>query len=173
MLVTINVFFGIAVVVMAGLAMPKIYYGPTKIRDQWFYVTSGIDFANSGPMIRSDSKTVRIGQSFGLAALFYSPNEKVQAVVQLRVPNSPERFPSHTGKVSISKENNTVLVEYEVGSDQGRVAFQWGVGEGDPIGEYEMNLLLDGHLVISRTFNVLPSTLSPTERSGRRVSEIH
>ncbi len=125
----------------------------TYVYEHWFFVASKAEFDKMA-YIRSSSSVVKMGQRFGFHALFRSKKDKLRLKVELHVPSSPENFPSHSGKVTISADQKTVTVEDEIDGFKGSTAFYWGVGKGDPKGKYELRFSLEGVPIETYKFTV-------------------
>jgi len=149
---------------LKGLDAPK----PTKnsiqltkdlfVYDNWFFVTSKNDF-DQMINFRSEAQTVRIGQRFGFKALFRSIQKKTKLRVELRVPERAENFPVRAGTVKVSDDHKMVTVDQEIDPSRGSIAYYWGLGEGDPLGTYQLSYSLDGVPVKTYSFDVKPESL--------------
>lgn len=123
------------------------------VTDHWFFVGDKKD-VRAASFMKTNLFVVKEGEVFGFRIAFVPIKKTLQLLVQLRVPNSPERFPAHDGMVTISVDRKAVLVDDPIDGTKGATAFYWGVGPGDPKGEYVLTFSLDGAQVDSYRFTV-------------------
>ena len=119
-------------------------FGPTLLTNQWFF-TGQMGHEYGASLRKAQDFIVHVGQVFGFTAIFLTNKDKVNVRVALELPYpAAERFPSHTGVVTITPDKRIVVVDYEVLGSKEYTSFYWGIGPGDPIGFYKLGFLIDG-----------------------------
>jgi hypothetical protein len=126
-----------------------------SVTSYWFFSGKGKSTkdASVSSAASTTSRTVTMGENFGVGLKFSSSREKVRVRIELHVPHSPERFPSHSGQVSIGEDKKTVFVDYVVPGSKGKFAHYWGFGQGDPIGRYELKVYVEDVPIETYTFS--------------------
>ena len=128
----------------------------SSIKDSWSFVVP-INQHRFTSKDRSTKSVVKNGQKFGIILKFDSSKRPVRREVRLTVPDHPETFwcPKCNAGTLQSMDDNTVIVESEISSNEGLTGFYWGVDENDARGSYRMEILLDGVLAAAREFEVI------------------
>ncbi|MBI3557698.1 MAG: hypothetical protein HY074_15665 [Deltaproteobacteria bacterium] len=128
--------FGVAWVVSGAEVKPTL--------EHWFFISAPEDHLKEKiHVVGGRTYTVKVNQDFGCYFAF-QPGKPHRLVAELRVPNSPERFLTHLGKLTISPDHKTVTVELDIDATKGSAGFFWGIGPGDPQGRYAFLCKLDG-----------------------------
>jgi hypothetical protein len=121
--------------------------------DVFFYIEekSGACI-RAGPQVRP---SVNIGEKFGIFMTFTPEDRRLSYGVRLTAPHSIERFPSRDGLQKFSADCKTTFIESSASGKNGFLGFCWGIGLGDPIGLYEMVLVVEGEILAAFQFKVL------------------
>ena len=101
-------------------------------------------------------RVVTTGQAFGVRLNFEPKKGIVHLRVRLQLPNSPERFPTTHGKVSvtIAPDRKSLTADEEVDGTDGTAALYWGIDSGDPRGAYELKFWFDDVEIDTYKFKV-------------------
>ncbi|MCL2760994.1 MAG: hypothetical protein FWD70_05040 [Desulfuromonadales bacterium] len=108
----------------------------------------------------------KVGGNFGFIMKINTDQPKVQIKEELILPAPGNWGPEENG-FSISKDRKTGTVIQEAESSDGEIYYSgaWEFAEGDPTGNYTINVYLDGQLV--KTFNF---TVTPPEKQNTVTS---
>ncbi len=123
------------------------------VEGQWFFVEE-TDSSGSVLLRRSTSHSVKVGQHFGCVLKFVTTRKELRVRSELRGPGSLEHFHRRDDRVTISQDRHSLIAEVEIDGIGGATGYWWSVDPGDPLGEYEMRIWLDGTLVGEFHFSV-------------------
>jgi hypothetical protein len=111
-------------------------------------------------MLPSDVVPYIDGLRFGWQLRFQTKREKLTVKEELILPSKPKAWGSEDGgdpTFKISPDGKTATSEKEVEVDeQGIVQNIWSIAKGDPVGNYEIRISIDGKLVHTFKFKVTP-----------------
>lgn len=126
-----------------------------SLLDHWFFIGFKKSLGKSS-FVKSNAKSrqVKLGQVFGFRAKFKTSRGKIKIKVELHVPNSPEKFSSNAGVVTLGADGKTVIVDYEEDGSEETFAHYWELGKEDPTGFYELKFSVEGVPVGDYPFNV-------------------
>jgi hypothetical protein len=98
------------------------------------------------------------GQLFGWRLRFHTKREMLALREELVLPAAPKEWSSDDGDPAykISPDGKTATTEAEVVMDDGIIQNMWSVADGDPSGDYEIRLFIEGKLVRTFKFKVEP-----------------
>jgi hypothetical protein len=128
--------------------MPRL-----DVKGSWFF-KGKLGNETEASNISSIPSIVKHGECFGFKVLFSPESQPVKVHVKLTVPESANRFTSHSGISHFSEDNKTVEVDYETTALNGSTSYYWGIDAEDPTGDYQLEFSLNGSKVDSYKFVV-------------------
>jgi hypothetical protein len=96
----------------------------------------------------------KIGEHFGWRFKVKTSQPKVIWKEEFRLPVAPKTWGDLENGQTIGKDNKTCITERTESPKDGWIEHTWPELEGDPLGQYLMNVYVDGKLVRTFKFSV-------------------
>jgi hypothetical protein len=110
----------------------------------------GIYDANTDQVAPTRSVKFKVGDHYGWRVKVKTSQPTVRWKEEFRLPVAPKTWGDLENGQTIAKDNKTCITERTESPKDGWIEHAWPELDGDPLGEYLMNIYVDGNL--ARTF---------------------